>query len=224
MASIFPLLRRGFAEMAKDRIRIVVGISGATGAIYGVRLLEALRLLDVETHLVVSTSGWLTLQQECSMDRHAMQSLADVAHDIRDIGASLASGSFRHQGMVVAPCSMRTLAAVAHGFNDNLLTRAADVTLKERRPLLLLARETPLTLAHLRNMTAAAEMSAIIMPPVPAFYALPQSLDDLIGYTVWRVLDQLGLASESAYPRWEGMRTHMRSMRAQPDEPSALHA
>jgi len=210
--------------MSKNRTRIVVGISGATGAIYGVRLLEALRLLDVETHLLVSASGWLTLQQECSIDRHAAQSLADVAYDIRDIGATLASGSFRHQGMVVAPCSMRTLAAVAHGFNDNLLTRAADVTLKERRTLVLLARETPLTLAHLRNMTAATEMGAVIMPPVPAFYALPKTLDELIRYTVWRVLDQLSLASESSYQRWEGMRTHVRSVRAQPDDLTVLHA
>ncbi|WP_439687147.1 Flavin prenyltransferase UbiX [Cupriavidus oxalaticus] len=210
--------------MPKDRARIVVGISGATGAIYGVRLLEALKLLDIESHLVVSASGWLTLQQECNIDKPAARSLADVAHDIRDIGASLASGSFRHQGMVVAPCSMRTLAAVAHGFNDNLLTRAADVTLKERRTLVLLTRETPLTLAHLRNMTAAAEMGAVIMPPVPAFYALPRTLDDLVSYTVWRALDQLGLASESAYQRWTGMRTHVRSVRAESDDRTVLQA
>ncbi|MBA2963276.1 MULTISPECIES: UbiX family flavin prenyltransferase [Ramlibacter] len=184
--------------------RMVVGITGATGAVYGVRLLARLRELGVETHLVVSRSGWLTLQQEMGLARSTVQALADVHYDINDVGAAIASGSFRHGGMVVAPCSMRTLAAVAHGFNDNLITRAADVTLKERRTLVLMARETPLTLAHLRNMTNATEMGARIMPPVPAFYALPSSIDEMVDHTVWRVLDQFGITAEGSYDRWSG--------------------
>jgi 4-hydroxy-3-polyprenylbenzoate decarboxylase len=186
--------------------RIVVGLSGATGAVYAVKLLELLRDLQVETHLVVSRSGWLTLHQETGMDRQTLVAMATHAHHIDDVGSPIASGSFRHGGMVVAPCSMRTLAAVAHGFNDNLMTRAADVTLKERRPLVLMARETPLTLAHLRNMTQATEMGARIMPPVPAFYAHPATLDDMVLHTCWRVLDQLGLTEEDTYPRWHGVK------------------
>jgi len=183
----------------------LVGVSGATGAVYAIRLLEVLRALEVETHLIVSRSGWLTVAQETGMGKKALQALASVWHAIDDVGATIASGSFRTDGMVVAPCSMRTLAAVAHGFNDNLLTRAADVTLKERRTLVLMARETPLTLAHLRNMTLATEMGARIMPPVPAFYTLPRSVEDIVEHTVWRVLDQFGLADEASYGRWAGM-------------------
>ncbi|HSV78681.1 MAG TPA: UbiX family flavin prenyltransferase [Ramlibacter sp.] len=186
--------------------RIVVGITGATGAIYGIRLLERLRALQVESHLVVSRAGWLTLQQEMGLSRPEVQALADVNHDINDVGAAIASGSFPTAGMVVAPCSMRTLAAVAHGFNDNLVTRAADVTLKERRVLVLMARETPLTLAHLRNMTSCTEMGARIMPPVPAFYALPKTLEEMVDHTVWRVLDQFGVLGEADYARWGGMK------------------
>ncbi len=186
--------------------RLLVGVSGATGAVYAVRLLEVLRALQVESHLIVSRSGWLTVAQETGLGKKALQALASVCHPIDDVGASIASGSFRTDGMVVAPCSMRTLAAVAHGFNDNLLTRAADVTLKERRPLVLMARETPLTLAHLRNMTLATEMGARVMPPVPAFYTQPKSLQDIVDHTVWRVLDQFGLAGEDSYGRWSGMR------------------
>lgn len=185
--------------------RIIVGVSGATGAVYAIRLLEVLRELGAETHLVVSKSGWLTVAQETGMSKKKLISLADVHYDINDVGATIASGSFRTSGMVIAPCSMRTLAAVAHGFNDNLLTRAADVTLKERRTLVMLARETPLTLAHLRNMTLATEMGARIMPPVPAFYALPKTVQDIVDHTVWRVLDQLGLTGEDAYARWNGV-------------------
>lgn len=188
--------------------RLLVGVSGATGAVYAIRLLEVLRALEVETHLIVSRSGWLTVAQETGMGKKALQALASVCHAIDDVGATIASGSFRTDGMVVAPCSMRTLAAVAHGFNDNLLTRAADVTLKERRTLVLMARETPLTLAHLRNMTLATEMGARIMPPVPAFYTLPKSVEDIVEHTVWRVLDQFGLADEASYGRWSGMRAH----------------
>lgn len=194
--------------------RIVVAITGATGAIYGVRLLEQLHALGVETHLVVSRSGWLTLQQEMGLGRRELNAKASVTYDINDVGAAIASGSFRHAGMVVAPCSMRTLAAVAVGLNDNLVTRAADVTLKERRTLVLMARETPLTLAHLRNMVSATEMGARIMPPVPAFYAMPKTLDDMVAHTVWRVLDQFGLAAESSYGRWGGTKTG-------PQEPAA---
>ena len=189
--------------------RLIVGITGATGAIYGVKLLKLLADLRVETHVVISRAGWLTLQQELGLDKAGLlATLASgtaVLHRINDVGASIASGSFRHDGMVVAPCSMRTLAAVAHGFNDNLITRAADVTLKERRTLVLMARETPLTLAHLRNMSLVTEMGARVMPPVPAFYANPKSLDDMVSHTIWRVLDQFGLGSEDAYERWHGM-------------------
>ena len=192
--------------------RILVGLSGATGAVYAIALLQRLRVLEVETHLVVSRSGWLTVAQETGMSKQALRALADVHYSIDDVGASIASGSFRHDGMVVAPCSMRSLAAIAHGFNDNLLTRAADVTLKERRTLVLLARESPLTLAHLRNMTLATEMGARIMPPVPAFYAHPKTLDDMVDHTVWRVLDQLGLGGEDSYRRWSGVAGSMAPM------------
>ena len=187
-------------------VRVVVGITGATGAVYGLRLLQRLAERGIERHLVVSRAGWLTLQQELDLGRPALRELASVMHDINDVGASIASGSFAHAGMVVAPCSMRTLAAIAHGFDDNLLSRAAGVALKERRPLVLMARETPLTLAHLRNMTLATEMGARIMPPVPAFYARPQTLDEMVDYTVWRVLDQLQLSAEDDYARWGGLR------------------
>jgi polyprenyl P-hydroxybenzoate/phenylacrylic acid decarboxylase-like protein len=184
--------------------RLVVGITGATGAVYGIRLLQRLRELQVEAHLVVSRAGWLTLTQELGLSRPDVQALADVHYDIQDVGAAIASGSFGTAGMVVAPCSMRTLAAVAIGLNDNLLTRAADVTLKERRTLVLMARETPLTLAHLRNMIACTEMGARIMPPMPAFYAMPKTLDEMVDHTVWRVLDQFALAGPDAYARWPG--------------------
>lgn len=189
--------------------RIVLGISGATGAVYALRLLEVLKGLAVETHLVVSPSGWLTIAQETGLKKRAVQTMARVCHDINDVGGLIASGSFRHDGMVIAPCSMRTLAAVAQGLSDNLLTRAADVTLKERRTLVMLARETPLTLAHLRNMTLATEMGARIMPPVPAFYAHPKTVQDIVDHTVWRVLDQFGLAADDAYERWNGVKDSM---------------
>lgn len=191
--------------------RIVIGISGATGAVYAIRLLQVLRELGAQTHLVVSKSGWLTVAQETGMGKKQLIALADVHHDIDDVGSTIASGSYRTHGMVIAPCSMRSLAAVAHGFNDNLLTRAADVTLKERRTLVLLARETPLTLAHLRNMTLATEMGARIMPPVPAFYAHPRTVQDIVDHTVWRVLDQLGLIDEDSYARWSGMAESVRN-------------
>lgn len=184
--------------------RIVVAITGATGAIYGVRLLAALREREVESHLVVSRAGWMTLHDEMNLSKADMKHAASVMHDINDVGATLASGSFVHDGMAIAPCSMKTLAAVAHGFDDNLITRAADVTLKERRKLLMLARETPLTLAHLQNMTMVTQMGGVVMPPLPAFYAKPRTVEDMVGYTVNRMLDQFGLNAEDAYSRWNG--------------------
>ncbi|QTN26625.1 UbiX family flavin prenyltransferase [Rhodoferax sp. AJA081-3] len=192
---------------AADRKRIIVAVSGASGAIYGVRLLQALAALDnVETHLTVSDAGVLNLQQELDMDRTTVETLADVAYPVRDVGATIASGSFRCDGMVVAPCSMRTLASIAHGMSDNLISRAADVMLKERRRLVLMVRETPLHLAHLRNMTAATEMGAIVFPPVPAFYHRPRSIDELVTHSVSRVIDLLDLPQPQA-PRWQGLPT-----------------
>lgn len=184
--------------------RLVVGISGATGACYAVRLLERVRELpDVETHLVVTPSGVLNLHQELDMSRQAVYALADHVYSPRDVGAALASGSFMTTGMVVAPCSMRSLAAIAHGLSDNLLTRAADVTLKERRRLVLMVRETPFNLAHLRNMTAVTEMGGVVFPPLPAFYMHPASLDDMVDHTVCRVLELFDIRIPG--PRWEGV-------------------
>ena len=185
--------------------RIVVAISGASGAVYGVRLLQSLRELGhVQTHLVVSEAGWLNVQQELAMPRADVEALADVVYPVRDIGSTIASGSFRCDGMVIAPCSMRTLAAVALGLSDNLITRAADVMLKERRRLILMVRETPLSLAHLRNMTSVTEMGGIIFPPVPGFYQRPQTIEEMVGHTVSRVLDLLDLPQADA-ARWNGL-------------------
>jgi len=185
--------------------RIVVAISGASGAVYGVRLLQMLRELGgVQTHLTVSDAGWLNVQQELDLPRDQVEALADVVYPVRNIGAALASGSFQCDGMVVAPCSMRTLAAVAHGLSDNLITRAADVMLKERRRLILMVRETPLNLAHLRNMTSVTEMGGIVFPPVPAFYQKPQTVAELVDHTVSRVIDLLGLPQASSQ-RWSGL-------------------
>jgi 4-hydroxy-3-polyprenylbenzoate decarboxylase len=184
---------------------IVVGITGASGAVYGVRLLQRLRELGTRTHLVVTPAGVLNVHHELGLDRVALDALADESHAPGDIGACIASGSFAAQAMVVAPCSMRTLAAIAHGLSDNLLTRAADVTLKERRRLLLMVRETPFNLAHLRNMTAVTEMGGIVFPPLPAFYHRPQSIDELVGDTVERALELLGVA-QAVPQRWAGLR------------------
>ena len=184
--------------------RIVVGITGATGAIYAVRLLQRLKAVGQETHLVASPAGVLSANHELGLDRRALEALADHAHNPADIGAAIASGSFLTDAMVVAPCSMRTLAAIAHGLSDNLLTRAADVTLKERRRLLLMVRETPLSLVHLRNMTAVTEMGGVIFPPLPAFYHRPQTIDEIVDDTVERVLALLGVAG--AGPKaWTGL-------------------
>ncbi len=187
--------------------RLIVAITGASGAVYGVRLLQMLRALpEVETHLVLSQAGGLTAMQELDMARSDVEGLADVVHNPRDIGASIASGSFVTAGMVVAPCSMKTLASIALGFADNLVSRAADVALKERRRLVLMARETPLNLAHLRNMTAVTEMGGVICPPVPAFYQRPESLSDVVDHSVARVLDLFGIETATALRRWQGLR------------------
>lgn len=175
------------------RPRIVVGISGATGIVYGVRLLELLRAAGVETHLVVSRAGDLTRAHETDLSAKELRALADVSYPITDVGAAIASGSFRTLGMVVAPCSVRSLGEIATGVTTNLLTRAADVVLKERRRLVLLVRETPLHAIHLKNMLAATEAGAIVMPPVPAFYDRPRTIDDMVTATVARVLDLFGL-------------------------------
>jgi 4-hydroxy-3-polyprenylbenzoate decarboxylase len=186
--------------------RIVVAITGATGAVYGVRLLERLRAISgVETHLVISDAATLTLHQEVGLQRRDVEALAHVVHKNREIGASIASGSFQTDGMVIAPCSMKTLAAVAHGMSDNLIARAADVILKERRRLVLMVRETPFNLAHLRNMTAVTEMGGIVFPPLPSFYNKPGSIDEMVDHTVARVIDLLGIANDLA-PRWGGMK------------------
>ena len=185
--------------------RVVVGISGASGAVYGVRLLQALQpMCGIESHLVVSDAGWRNLQHELDLDRASVEALADQVHDVRNIGAAIASGSFQCAGMVIAPCSMRTLAAVAHGLSDNLLTRAADVVLKERRRLVMLVRESPLHLTHLRNMVAVTEVGAIVCPPLPAFYLRPASISDIVDHSVARALDLLDVPHDLA-PRWEGL-------------------
>lgn len=186
--------------------RLIVAITGATGAAYGVRLLEALRhQRGWESHLVLSEAGALTAWQELGLKRREIERLADAAYNPRDVGAALASGSFLTDGMVIAPCSMKTLAAVAHAHADDLVSRAADVALKERRRLVLLPREAPLNLAHLRNMVAVTEMGGIIFPPAPALYAKPKSIDELIEHTVARVLDLFGIRA-SGLKRWAGMK------------------
>jgi 4-hydroxy-3-polyprenylbenzoate decarboxylase len=184
--------------------RLVLGLTGATGAAYGVRLLQRARALGLETHLVATAAGVLNAHHELGIDRSGLDALADHSHAPADIGACIASGSFDASAMAIAPCSMKTLAAVAHGLSDNLLTRSADVMLKERRRLLLMVRETPFNLAHLRNMTAVTEMGAIVFPPLPAFYHRPRSIDELIDDTVERALALLGV--EGAQPKaWAGL-------------------
>ncbi|MDR0175294.1 UbiX family flavin prenyltransferase [Enterobacter sichuanensis] len=186
--------------------RLIVGLSGASGAIYGVRLLQVLRdVAEVETHLVMSQAARQTLSLETDLSLRDVQALADVVHDARDIAASISSGSFKTAGMVILPCSIKTLSGIVHSYTDTLVTRAADVVLKERRPLVLCVRETPLHLGHLRLMTQAAELGAVIMPPVPAFYHRPTSLDDVINQTVNRVLDQFDIdLPADLFTRWQG--------------------
>ncbi|HEY4163280.1 MAG TPA: UbiX family flavin prenyltransferase [Dongiaceae bacterium] len=183
--------------------RIVVGISGASGAIYGVRVLELLKAAGVETHLVVSSSGQITIAQELSRTPAEISALADVTYRVQDIGAAIASGSFLTAGMLVAPCSIRTLSEIATGVTSSLLTRAADVMLKERRRLVLMVRETPFHLGHLRTMVQATEAGAIVMPPVPAFYPLPESVDDIVDHSVGRALDLFGIEVNKVR-RWSG--------------------
>lgn len=191
---------------APRRKRLIIAITGATGAIYGVRLLQVLRdHAEVETHLLISEAGMLNLHQELDMKRKDVEVLADVVHNVRNVGASIASGSFQSDGMIIAPCSMKTLAAVAHGLSDNLLTRAADVVLKERRRLVLMVRETPFNLAHLRNMTAVTEMGGIIFPPLPGFYHRPASIAEMVDHTVGRVLDLFEI-QHALTPRWSGLK------------------
>lgn len=181
--------------------RMVVGITGATGIVYGVRLLKALRQLEIESHLVVSKAGEMTRAYETEMSSEELRSLADVVYSPSDIAAPISSGSFRTMGMIVAPCSVRSMSDIAHGVTSGLISRAADVCLKERRRLVLMLRETPLHAGHLKSMLAITEMGGIIAPPVPAFYARPQSLDDMVTHTIGRVLDLFDLDLK-AFPRW----------------------
>lgn len=183
-------------------MRLVVGITGATGAVYGVRILQVLsEMSGIETHLITSTAGIQTIEIETGLSTEEVRSLADHSYSIDDLTAPLASGSFKHDGMIVAPCSMKTLAGLAHSYADTLLTRAADVTLKERRHLVLVVRETPLHLGHLRNMVAVTEMGATVMPPVPAFYYRPQSLQEIVDHSVGKALDLFGI-EHNLFARW----------------------
>jgi len=185
--------------------RIVVAITGASGAIYGIRALELLRSLGVETHLILSPAAHITIAQETDLKVSQVAALADVHYDRSDIAATIASGSFPVDGMIVIPCSIKTLSAVAHSYADDLIGRAADVTLKEGRPLVLVVRETPLHRGHLRLMDLAARAGAVIFPPVPAFYGRPRTIDDLVTATVGRALLRLGI-DNPGYTRWEGTR------------------
>ncbi len=186
--------------------RLVVAITGASGAMYGIRLLQWLReSTQVETHLMISDAGVLSMHYELDMKRKDVEALADVVHSVRDVGACVASGSFQSEGMIIAPCSMKTLGSVAHGLSDNLISRAADVMLKERRRLVLMVRETPFNLAHLRNMTSVTEMGGIIYPPLPALYQKPQSIEDMVDHTTGRVLDLFGIQQTLA-PQWQGIK------------------
>jgi 4-hydroxy-3-polyprenylbenzoate decarboxylase len=190
--------------MTSSTRRIIVAISGASGAVYGVRLLQVLRdTPGIESHLVVSNAGWRNVEEEHGLRRADIEALAHHVHDITNIGAAIASGSFQCCGMVVAPCSMRTLAAISHGLSDNLITRAADVVLKERRRLVLMVRESPLSLIHLRNMVSVTEAGAIVCPPMPAFYLRPQSVDDIVDFSVARALDLLDVP-HTLVARWSG--------------------
>jgi 4-hydroxy-3-polyprenylbenzoate decarboxylase len=186
--------------------RLVVAITGASGAMYGIRLLQWLReSAQVETHLMISDAGVLSMHYELDMKRKDIEALADVVHSVRDVGACVASGSFQSEGMIIAPCSMKTLGSVAHGLSDNLISRAADVMLKERRRLVLMVRETPFNLAHLRNMTSVTEMGGIIYPPLPALYQKPQSIEEMVDHTTGRVLDLFGIQQTLA-PQWQGIK------------------
>jgi polyprenyl P-hydroxybenzoate/phenylacrylic acid decarboxylase-like protein len=186
--------------------RLVIAMTGATGAIYGVRMLQVLQSQDEwESHLVISSAGLVNLKYEMEIARAVLYDLADVVHGINDITASIASGSFKTEGVVIAPCSMKTLAAVAHGFGDNLITRSADVALKERRRVVIMPRETPLNLAHIRNMASVTEMGGIIFPPMPAFYSKSNSITAMVDEGVGRVLDMFGVDVTGLFEPWEGL-------------------
>jgi 4-hydroxy-3-polyprenylbenzoate decarboxylase len=184
---------------------LVIGITGASGVIYGIRLLEVLsKIMEVETHLIISKAGEEIIKHETGLELNKVKELADACYDNDDIGSRLSSGSFKRDGMVIAPCSMKTLSALANSYTDNLITRAGDITLKERKKLVLLTRETPLHLGHLRNMEKVTEMGGIILPPVPAFYPKPKTINDIIDYTVGRVLDIFDVKHD-LLPRWAGL-------------------
>jgi flavin prenyltransferase len=205
-ASVAKPARTGSTKTDAPPRRLVVGVTGSTGAIYGVRLLEQLRKRSpFELHLIVSAAAKRTLAEETDLSVKDVEALAHVVHDNRDIGASVASGSFRTEGMVVAPCSMKTVSALATGYSDTLIARAGDVTLKEGRRLIAVVRETPLHLGHLRQLVALAEIGAIILPPMPAFYHRPRTVDDIVDHTVARILDRLGVAQDLV-PEWTGHR------------------
>lgn len=185
-------------------MRIVLGISGASGAIYGVRTLQVLHRMEVETHLILSETAGQTIEYETEHSLAEVLGLAHKVYPVQDVAAAISSGSFRTDGMVIAPCSIKTLSGIANSYNDNLLTRAADVTLKERRRLVLVVRETPLHLGHLRLMTAVTEMGAVLLPPMPAFYHKPKTIGEIVDQTVGKVLDQFGLDA-SLFKRWTGI-------------------
>jgi len=192
--------------MSKQKKCLVIAMTGATGAIYGVRMLQVLQQQEEwESHLVISSAGLVNLKYELEMSRSELYALADVTHGIDDIASTIASGSFKTEGVIVAPCSMKTLAAIAHGFGDNLISRSADVALKERRRVIIMPRETPLNLAHIRNMASATEMGAIIFPPMPAFYNKSNSIAAMVDEGVGRVLDMFGVNVEGLFTPWEGL-------------------
>ena len=192
--------------MSEQKKRLVISMTGATGAIYGVRMLQVLQQqAEWESHLVISAAGLVNLKYELEMDRSELYALADVTHGINDIASAIASGSFKTEGVVVAPCSMKTLAAIAHGFGDNLIYRSVDVALKERRRVVIMPRETPLNLAHIRNMASVTEMGGIIFPPMPAFYNKSNSIAAMVDEGVGRVLDLFGVNVEGLFTPWEGL-------------------
>jgi len=196
----------GNADSAMPKKRLVIAMTGATGAVYGVRMLQVLQAqAQWEAHLVISSAGLVNLKYEMDMQRAELYALADVTYGINDIAAAIASGSFKTEGVVIAPCSMKTLAAVAHGFGDNLISRAADVALKERRKVVIMPRETPLNLAHIRNMASVTEMGGIIFPPMPAFYSKSDSVAALVDEGVGRVLDMFGVDVAGLFKPWNGL-------------------
>ncbi len=198
---------------------IIIGMTGATGAIYGLRLLQVLAEIEGWTiHLVVSSAGALNIRHELNLKRREVYTLADQIHDVSDVAASIASGGFKTEGMIIAPCSMKTLSAIAHGFSDNLIARAADVTLKERRRLVLVPRETPLNLIQLRNMVAVTEMGGIIFPPMPAFYGGEKTLPRLIDESVGRILGFFGIETQGLYEPWSGIQCAAVDQPQNPDE------